>query len=777
MGAAAIRHLRQLIQDKFGRSTLPHLRWLLADTDANAIESAQSGPPELALSPEDVLLTRLQRPTHYLSRDGLPAIDSWLAHEELFRMPRTPATDGIRGLGRLALCDQYHLICHRIRTALERFRSAMHVEEADRLTNLGIRSTFPRVYVLSSLWGGTGSGMLLDLTYLIRRELRRLGFGTPHAIGLFGLPGAGDERSNARTFANARAALVELMHFGPQSHYSAVFDSREGPLTDPERAFRRCSLIQQANQSDPSAFDKAAATLAHIAFAEMFGPLGKSVYPDSAAPPENLLATIGIRRVVWPRSQVLRESAWRLCRRTLADWVGKGSDSTCSTARDFVAAKLSERMPDRTLLRTLLESHLPTALGSSPHEKIDASLAGINVDSNPDSTPMMRARVALRELHELLGRPSREDGEAAFVVGSILSARVRQLGTEADAKLGRLFLSLIEQPGLRLAGAEEAIHAVRARITDELRLADREAANIEEQAKALYLPIHYQLVAPGTDASYRGGYWSSGAEAIAALRQWAKVRLQSLIAGACASVYRVLLGNLPEHVRELSLIRTQLDGFLKKLNELAPTSATSDGVSFPVFPNEARSIADAAERLLRSIKQDDFKEFESLLQARIQDSGASIVEVCNRPKDLARRLVVTMREQAYQFLDKRVLKPDAFQVVFQETADPADLQSLVERWLKAAVPQMAGDLHATVTALAVPESAEAIGRIVRDACRDEIVTICPGGDDIVIWRECRGLTLKSFPQLSGSQIPVASEDGIAPRTSHARTDIAWNDRG
>ena len=63
----------------------------------------------------------------------------------------------------------------RVRAALEPFLTPAAVEEADRLTRLGLRSTFPRVYLAASLAGGTGSGMFLDLAYLVRRITRRSG--------------------------------------------------------------------------------------------------------------------------------------------------------------------------------------------------------------------------------------------------------------------------------------------------------------------------------------------------------------------------------------------------------------------------------------------------------------------------------------------------------------------------------------------------------------------------------------------------------------------------
>ena len=126
----------------------------------------------------------MHRPAHYLKNDGLPSPEMWMSTEMLYRIPREPATIGIRSLGRLALLDHYPLLSQKIRQDLEAFLSDDVLLEADRQTNLGIRINRPRVYLASSLCGGTGSGMLIDLAYIVRHEMRQMGFTKPQVTGL-----------------------------------------------------------------------------------------------------------------------------------------------------------------------------------------------------------------------------------------------------------------------------------------------------------------------------------------------------------------------------------------------------------------------------------------------------------------------------------------------------------------------------------------------------------------------------------------------------------------
>src|SRR6185312_10095082 len=105
-------------------SQLTHLRFLLLDTDPEVIRAATHGSPLAqasgagtsagALAANEVLLAPLSRPTHYLKpRDGRPALDSWLNHRMLYRIPRSQVTTGVRALGRLAFCDNYRVIVRR----------------------------------------------------------------------------------------------------------------------------------------------------------------------------------------------------------------------------------------------------------------------------------------------------------------------------------------------------------------------------------------------------------------------------------------------------------------------------------------------------------------------------------------------------------------------------------------------------------------------------------------------------------------------------------------
>ncbi len=307
-GLAFLRATRQWIADRFGRPTLPHLRWLQIDTDPTTMQLATSGSSTTALDSEDVLLTTLRRPTHYLSREGIAPVDAWLKQEDLFRIPRTRSTEGIRCLGRLALCDHYHVICHRIRTALEPLLNPTCLLEAIRITGQRMWTNLPRVVVASSLHGGTGSGMFLDCTYLIRRELRNLGCSSIRVSALLGVPAGISQTSNRRNIGNVRTALAELNHYyHAESCYAATFDTSEETITDPDRPSRRVTLIPLPGTCDRQESKHSESLAAEVMFTELLTPLGRTT---ATVAQSNLPFTVvGTQRLKWPRKAILRTAS------------------------------------------------------------------------------------------------------------------------------------------------------------------------------------------------------------------------------------------------------------------------------------------------------------------------------------------------------------------------------------------------------------------------------------------------------------------------------------
>ena len=766
-GLAFLRATRQLIADRFGRSTLPHLRWLQIDTDPATRESAVSGSSETALESEDVLLATLRRPAHYLAHDGIPPVDTWLKQEDLFRIPRTPSTGGIRGIGRLALCDHYHVICHRIRTALEPLLNPSHLETANRITGLGVCSNVPRVVVATSLAGGTGSGMFLDCTYLIRRELKNLGCPSSRVSGLLGVPAWVSQTSTSSNTGNVRAALAELNHYHhAESCYAATFDTREGSITDPDRPFHRVTLIPLPGNCDCLESERSESLAAEVLFTELLAPIGRTIVTETNTESYRPFAVVGMQRLIWPRKAILRTAAALLAQRTLSTWSEKTTDSAGTHPSDLIEGQWQECQLGRESLRRVLEFHLETVLGHHPQDAVLRAFRPLT-DTEAEESDLTAATLSFGKLVDLLGRPGLDENEHPPAIPDSLQSKVREFGSKADSRLANSVLALIEQPGLRLAGAEAAFRVLRDRVNQELAQVERDMLASEEAEATLFVLIHQQLIAPTSKSSIRGTQRIlSLYEVLRGMRGWALARVQSQVLRACASVYRIILGRLPDYQRELTIIRNQLSGFLKQLQDGTPASKMEDGLSRPVFPDGTSSISESATRLLDGIQAEELREFENSLQGRVRHECRGVMDVCIRPKEHGAAFLHVLTDQSTRFLENRLAAP-ATSPILTALAKTNDMttEDRIADLIDRATPGDLGQGKPTLTVIGIPTSAETAIDVVRSLCREEVL-VEASDDDFVIWRECRRQSIHAFPKLCG-------EPGDDLGSGHSRSDVNW----
>ena len=108
---------------------------------------------------------------------------NWLSRRWIYNVPRSLQTEGIRPLGRLAFVDHHERIFEELHRAIEQIT----LPEALALTAEAVElppAESPRVYLVASIAGGVGSGMVLDMAYAIRTTLLERGFPDDQVIGL-----------------------------------------------------------------------------------------------------------------------------------------------------------------------------------------------------------------------------------------------------------------------------------------------------------------------------------------------------------------------------------------------------------------------------------------------------------------------------------------------------------------------------------------------------------------------------------------------------------------
>ncbi len=153
-----------------------------------------------------------------------PWIESWFPKELERNIGALEAGAGqIRACGRFAFFYNYHKIKSQFNEVCNRVKG----HENFMLDNYDIRvnSNSLNVFIVGSLFGGTGSGMIVDLGYCLRDWLK--GQGSPLITAIVPMPNAfAAIKVGDRVLANGYAALMELSYFSDyRTEYVAQFSS------------------------------------------------------------------------------------------------------------------------------------------------------------------------------------------------------------------------------------------------------------------------------------------------------------------------------------------------------------------------------------------------------------------------------------------------------------------------------------------------------------------------------------------------------------------------
>jgi hypothetical protein len=212
-GAAGqvLGRLRRRLEERFlFPDRIPAWRTLMIDTDADALASLGKNESAESAVTADTLLLPLRTTQEY--RDASPQLLKWLSRRWLYNIARVPRVSGWRPLGRLALIDNCAPLTERLRKMIQEFATDEALASSTEVTGACF-SARPAIVLVSSISGGTGSGMVLDLAYLVRKLAAELNLGAFDLRGI--LLHATDQDSDARDLARANtfACLTELAHF------------------------------------------------------------------------------------------------------------------------------------------------------------------------------------------------------------------------------------------------------------------------------------------------------------------------------------------------------------------------------------------------------------------------------------------------------------------------------------------------------------------------------------------------------------------------------------
>jgi len=786
LGLHAMQRLRAFLNERSGRTSFPHWKWLFVDTDPETIQAATTGPRSEVFDQGEIYFARMHRPAHYLKREGLPSPDTWMSNELLYRMPREPMTGGLRCLGRLALCDHYLNLAQKIRQDLETFMSEDVLLEADRQTNLGIRTNRPRVYLASSLCGGSGSGMLLDLAYIIRNEMRQMGFAKQLITGLFFTPPVDRSSPKSLPIANTCAALAEIHHFSsPSTRYEARFDLRQPSIADPERPFDRTVLLNLPRTPAtklPPAVERAAGLI----YQEALTPLGRSMDDARAAfqlkqpLPTMPVQSFGFFRFTWPRQRMLDAAAERFAARTIQHWCAKDMASIREIIANWFEEQWAKRQLDPSSIASALEAAMATTLGEQPAVLIEAELRRMLGEPGAGKVEPKEVLACFERFFELVGKAGKDEEFLPGRLMCILEGVSRPITKESEIKFAKMAVHFIEQPAYRLAGAEETIRLCTERLRTLIDEQERKSQQLAHELDEEFIKLMPLLESISHGAHVKQSR-KSPSEILNPFRVWAAKRLNHLLYRCVGAIYRQMLGNAPEYVREVSYCRQQLTEMatqLKKSSEIVSERLSSQ--DHPILPPGSRTLIDAADRFIASLSETALHEFEEGLQQQIRRHCRAVVSVCLAMSESGPRFKEILVEQCRLFIDSRLGQHTPAEEFFRNRPDPQSVHREILRAYDECAPEPFGPIprpeaQSFLLGITSDEYGARFKEIAQDLLPEIQLINAPSANEIVFYREFHDVPITDVPQASVLAVEAVREVRSRDRiNAHSRTDIRWD---
>ena len=238
-GKEVLLRIRRQFVEKYGSlNDFPITSYLYIDTD-NA-PSEESGIArerdylinEIDFQPAEKIFNPVN-PSDYINRiNDVPNIKKWLnTTGEIGKLGTMNTGAGqIRPAARLAFFHNFDEINMKLSSAKARItdsRSINLVKDKHKIKSVNTEKI--NVYVITSVSGGTGSGMFLDFGFLIRNLFKNQAISSSYIL----LPKIFQGYGKERVYANGYAALSELEHYNFKNTFSISWKKNEPHIFQP----------------------------------------------------------------------------------------------------------------------------------------------------------------------------------------------------------------------------------------------------------------------------------------------------------------------------------------------------------------------------------------------------------------------------------------------------------------------------------------------------------------------------------------------------------------
>jgi hypothetical protein len=490
--SAVLRQLRQRLNREFGDEPLAAVQFLLLDSDPKTIARAMQGDERSALKPAETLALPLRRPQEYRENSG--KLLRWLSRRWLYNIPKSLQTEGLRPLGRLAFADHARQAVQRIRMALAQATDAESVRGSSEQTSIEFRAGAIRVYLVTSISGGSGSGMSLDVAYAVRIALQKAGLDDAHVVGILTHSSGHDPRKCDLARVNAYAWITEYNHFHrPGGQFCGDECCGLPPCEQGQPAFDAAYLLDVGAEQTEGNWETATQSIAEYIYLDAFTPAQAFFDACREQSPAGCqgtapLRTFHLEKIAATADTSIESAAAALSRQVALRWVSGGEPEAAtpsSTGSDSLsdtnqlvhgAAQLVSRSQLKlegmaSNARTLIESQY----GGDQQAFIENLIQLARQDGSA-AGPAEMVRIV-----DCLFAAEGQQAQSAFVLQRPLEAIVSPLNLKLAGDLARWVLQKLDDRQSRLSGAQRAANWIIDHLNRVVADATRLTAAMQKQ--------------------------------------------------------------------------------------------------------------------------------------------------------------------------------------------------------------------------------------------------------------------------------------------------------
>lgn len=320
---------KKIIQEYGSLDRIPIVGFLVIDTDPEkpiipGLDDITLN--KIQLAPSEVVITKVTG-THKLKEElnSYPHLSEWVDKSILEKGDVTAGAKGIRAIGRLSYFLNFSQIKKALDAAYKQVTDQPNLRYMAEHHGMSVASGV-NVTIITSVCGGTGSGIFLDLAFTVKDMLA----GTEHQrIGYLVLPGVfGTDIAKATGYA----ALRELNHYSMDRDFEANWENETRPRVIQPPPFDFCYIINNGNNhvnfSQKEHLFEMTAHNIFLEFSHEFGQYKTSLKDniqavatgtDKLGCPLNYIS-LGLSTISFPRGRIINACSHRLAKEVLQSW-------------------------------------------------------------------------------------------------------------------------------------------------------------------------------------------------------------------------------------------------------------------------------------------------------------------------------------------------------------------------------------------------------------------------------------------------------------------------